>query len=853
MDAKDPNPDDAVSRQEIPSRPKRTRAKRIPEDPYLKYLKPDLGPRLKASGLLVDYHRGAGDRLYTLDAEGRELEVLDLVGGYGANLLGHAHPQLILAAQEVLAQGSPFHAQGARRDLAAQLAGLLGDTLHQSTKRDYVFVFSHSGSEAVNIALYHAHLEYQQKSKSSGAYSAEPPTVLMLEGSYHGTFTQAVAKRDFPGPKMMKVSASDLTQLEEVFDRERRPHGSRIMAMLVETIQGEGGVRPVPTEFLEAARRLCRRDGVPLVLDEVQTGLGRCGEILDSLQLGLTGDYVVLAKALSGGLTKLGITAIDRDRWVKDFDLYSLSTYSEEPLSAAVGKRVLELLLEDRGKILTQVRDRGEELMAVLDAVREEFPHVIREVRGRGLMIGVEFHSQSENASNAIRMVSESGLLGQFLSSYLLSREAIRIAPTVSADRVLRIEPSYAISRADMDRVAQAFRTLCDAVEKGDCGFLARGMLEAPSPEDLRARPVRYRRRVQVEEIPAGIPRVAFLGHFILPEHLSLWDPSFGSFSRDEKAAFLGRFAPFLDPRVFRSFVLESKTGARVGYTFIGLAQTSHMYAESWMERDVTWLREKISKALDLAREEGCQVVGFGGFTSIVTENLRSVDAPDLVLTTGNSYTVAAGVDALEDGARALEIPLEGATLGVVGALGNIASIYACIMIPRVARTLLIGRPQTRRRLERFVRDRVPAEFQDRVEIHTDLSEIGRCELVLGASSSPDALLFPHHFEAGRKLVVMDISIPADASESLEERPGTLILKGGLIKAWKNDQIRFPGIPLEGGQFYACMAETALLGLEGVEENFSEGAVLLENVDRIRRIAQKHGFEYLGPKLEASL
>lgn len=847
------SPSGGEERGEAPERPRRTSGPPPEADPYVRRMKPDLGPRLRASGLLRDYHRGRGNTLWYRDAEGIEVPVLDMVGGYGANLLGHNHPEIQQVLRDLVAEETPFLTQGSRRHDAAALAEELGSLLEAECHRDYVFVCTHSGTEAVNLALLHAHLEYTQRVLESRGYPGEAPTLLVLEGSFHGVLLQAISKRDFPGPRLLRVGPGDAQALTEIFDHERRPSGSRLMGMVVETIQGEGGVRIVPQNFLELAQKLCRRDNVPLIVDEVQTGMGRTGRLLDSFHTGICGDYVVLAKALSGSMSKIGLTLVDRGRWVQDFDRYSLSTFAEDPLSSRVALRSVQIMTRDRGAAMRQVAARGEEFLAILDAVREEFPEVIREVRGRGLMIGVEFHPQDRNPSNALRMVSESGLLGQFLASHLLARENLRVAPTVSADRVLRFQPSYQVTRAEMDRVADALRGLCDGVAKGDSGYLALPLIRELGEEERRARPVRYKPSQSIQDLPPGIPRVAFLGHFIEADHLALWDPSFGSFTREEREAFLKRFAPLLDPKVFASFVVDSAAGGQVGYLFIGLAQTSRMYAESWRERNLDWLHEKIDSALDLAREEGCSVVGFGGFTSIVTQNLRTIEAPDLALTTGNSYTVAAGVDALVEGAEELGLDLASCTLGVVGALGNIASVYTHIMAPRVGRVVLVGRPLSQRRLLRFRDEILPAALRERVEVATSMEALRECDLVLAASNSPRRLIEIEHVDPERTVLMCDISIPADCSPEVEAMENVTVVRGGLIRAWENDRIAFPGVPLREGEMYACMAETALLGLEGIREDFSSGPVSVENVERIRKIARRHGFHFLGPKLERSL
>ncbi len=818
------------------------------EDAYLRWVRPDLGPLMEALGLMVTYHRGSGDRLYAGEGAG-EIEVLDLVGGYGANLLGHGHPAIREALMEVLAEGRPFLAQGSRRPDAAALVERLAAELREETGQDYLFAFSSSGTEAVNLALLHAHLEFGRR---WAGHPPEVPVLLMLEGGFHGVLLQAVRKRGFPGPRIVMVPANDREALEEAFERERRAPASRIMALLVETIQGEGGVRPLEPAFLETARKLTRRDGVPLVIDEVQTGFGRTGRLLDSMNSGVAGDYVALAKALGGGMTKIGLTLIERSRWVERFDSFSLSTFQEDPFSCRAAARTLDLLTRDRGAALASIRRKGERFKELLEEVRAEFPDVVREVRGRGLMLGVELANQDRNLSNGIGLLSESDLLGYGASAWFLARARIRVMPPVGSPRVLRLQPSMLLEEADMVRFTAALREFCTAIRAADCGYLL-APLVSNRPARVQVRTAAEAGPPMVEELPPRLPRVAFLGHFIQPEHVALWDPSFERFDGVERDRFLRRFGTFMAPRVFRSFTMRSRVGAEIGYMFLGLAQTSATYAEAWRSRRIQPLREQIERGVEVARAEGARVVGFGGFTSIVTDNLKTIDAPDLVLTTGNAYTVAAGVDALVAGARERGIGLGSATLAVVGALGNIASVWCQLLAPRVERLLLVGRPNTRRRLERFKAERFPAELQGRIEVHTGLEPLSRADLVLAATNSPEPVVFPEHLDPERPVVVCDISIPPDAAPELDAMPNVSVIRGGLVHAEGNDHVCFPGVPLARGQLYACMAETALLGLDGATEDFSRGPISVEQVERIRQIAVRHGFRFLGPKLEPSL
>lgn len=811
-------------------------------DPYLQYVKPDLGPRMDALGLVVEYHRGAGDWLHTRDLDGADRRILDMVGGYGASLFGHAHPEILQAVASVLEEQPPFLAQGSRRGDAARLASTLTHLLRGWWERDYVAVFSSTGTAAVELALLHAHLQHQRR-----GCTGELPAVLLLQGAFHGVAIQAMRKRGFPGPELIEVSPSDPRALTAVFERERRGGGSRLMAAMVETIQGEGGVRPVPRAWLMRLQRLCREHGIPLIVDEVQTGMGRTGAMLDSLRVGLEPDILTLAKALGGGLTKIGLTLIDRSQWVEGFDGWSTSTFAEDPFSARAALATVELLTRSDGAVLEQVRHKGRVLRDALEALAARHPTVVREIRGHGLMLGVELHRLADSPSPALRSISEHDHLGYFLASALLHQEGVRVMPPVSAPDVLRLQPSYLFGQPELERLIGALDHVFSAVGRGDCAALCRHLVGI-GPDDPRdwSTPA-FTSTLGLDPLPEDVPKVAFLGHFIHADHLADWDASFARYTTDECRVFFARLARFLPPQITRTTLVTSSTGARTGMVFVGLPQTAEQYAGSWRRREVGWLREALHQALDLGREAGCTTAGFGGFTSIVLDNLRTLDAPDLALTTGNALTAAAGVDALLDAADRHGITPSGATLGIVGALGNIASVHAQVMVHEVGRMVLIGTPRSETRLARFRETRIPEALRSRVEISTSLDALQRCDLVLTASNAAATLLEPGHLATDREVVICDLSVPADCGPDIEALPHCEVIRGGLVSFEGNGHLDVPGIPLPRGQVYACMAETVLLGLEGIRDDFSRGTIEVAQVERIRAIARKHGARFAAP------
>jgi len=337
----------------------------------------------------VTYERAEADRLFCR-VEGRELEILDLVGGFGSTLLGHNHPALVAEARAVLAGGRPIHAQGSRRGPAGRLALELSRRLGGGWR----VVLANSGSEAVEAAIKHAILETQGRS------------FIALERAFHGTTlgaAQLTANPEYRGPfalegfRVLRARPNDIGSLEKAFAE------GDLAGFFFEAIQGEGGVRPLEPAFLQAAAGLCAARGVPMIADEIQCGMGRTGTFLACEAAGVQPDYVLLSKSLGGGLAKVSALLVRGERYLDDFDLRQASTYAEDELSSAIALKTLELL---DTAALERCRSKGERLLSGLRGLQERFPDVLAEVRGRGLMAGVEFRPLEGSRSFILRMLS---------------------------------------------------------------------------------------------------------------------------------------------------------------------------------------------------------------------------------------------------------------------------------------------------------------------------------------------------------------------------------------------------------------------------------------------------------------
>lgn len=490
---------------------------------------------LATAGLDVVYTRGEGDRLFYRRG-GEEVPVLDLVGGYGSTLLGHSHPELVAYARDLLAEQTPIHAQFSRHPYANEVAAQLIRIIRRETGSDESFfaIFANSGAEAIEAAMKHAeferHVRIQELREVIAGHAAEvreaaavgtvpvgaaqalladatahnealiasTPLFLTPMGSFHGKLSGSTQLTYNPiyravfsalAAQSRFVPVDEPGALDEIVHTERRwlhdvvvvdgrltvePRAfPRFCAVVAEPILGEGGIHELPGPFVRDLQRVAADLGIPVVVDEVQTGMGRTGKFLASSHLGLRGDYYTLAKSLGGGIAKAAVLLVRESRYLRDFEMMHSSTFAKDSFSCLIAGRVLELLEADDGEVYRTAATRGAELRSALEGLKKEFPDVVEDVRGRGLMLGLEFAEQATSSSAVLRELHGSGFFGYFLSGYLLREHNIRTFPTSSAVHTLRLEPSVNISTADIGKLTTALRDLCQQIAGTDGARLA--------------------------------------------------------------------------------------------------------------------------------------------------------------------------------------------------------------------------------------------------------------------------------------------------------------------------------------------------------------------------------------------
>ncbi len=320
---------------------------------------------------------------------------------------------------------------------------------------------------------------------------ARPPLFLALESGFHGKLIGSVQLTYNPmlrGPfralaaQARFVPRDQPEMIAKVMEQERAALLDLVVqggvvdvverdfpvftAAVVEPIMGEAGIYPLTAELAGALREACDTYGVPLISDEVQSGMGRAGTFLAGTQVDLKPDYIVLAKALGGGIAKLGVVLI-HERWYhREFEFIHSSTFAKDGFSTRIALKVLEMLEADGGKAYELAAERGAKAKAAMEAVRADYPEIVKEVRGKGLMLGFEFHDQANSEQPAVREAHQ--VVPFMIMAHLHRAHRFRIARTASGPWTFRFEPSIYLSDDEIAQVEAAFRDVADILRSGD-------------------------------------------------------------------------------------------------------------------------------------------------------------------------------------------------------------------------------------------------------------------------------------------------------------------------------------------------------------------------------------------------
>jgi acetylornithine/N-succinyldiaminopimelate aminotransferase len=373
------------------------------------------------------FERGEGVWLIGTDGE----RYLDFTSGVAVNALGHAHPHLVEALREQATKlwhmSNLFKSPDGER-LAARLC--------EQSFADYVF-FANSGTEAIECAI--------KVTRKYHAAKGQPERyrIITFEGAFHGRTLAALAATgaakylDGYGPPLEGFDQVPLGDLDAV----KAAIGPATAGILIEPVQGEGGVRAAPPAFFKALRELCDAKGLLLIFDEVQTGMGRTGELFAYKRLGVAPDVMALAKALGGGFP-IGACLVTAEAASGMTPGSHGSTFGGNPLAVAVANAVLDVMLAPG--FFARVQQIALLAKQKLASVVDRYPEVLSEVRGEGLLIGLK------------AVVPAADLLAALRAEKLLT--------VAAGDNVVRLLPPLIVSEAEIDDAVARLERACAAL-----------------------------------------------------------------------------------------------------------------------------------------------------------------------------------------------------------------------------------------------------------------------------------------------------------------------------------------------------------------------------------------------------
>jgi putrescine aminotransferase len=389
---------------------------------YKSFINPPLARVMKLSGSPVEV-RAAGTTIW--DQHGKAY--LDFAGGYGVFTLGHSHPRVLAAVREQMERMSL-----SGKTMFNVVLGRAAKRLAELTPGDLQLSFwCNSGTEALEGAI-----------KLARAATGRGK-IVATHDAYHGKTLGALSisgRKTFQEPfrpllaDVAHVPFADAAALDEAL--------RDAAAFVVEPVQGEGGVNVPPAGYLRAVRAACDRAGALFIADEVQTGLGRCGYLFACERDDVVPDVMTLAKGLSGGVIPAGAFIARPDAWNRAYakaPLVHTSTFGGSEIACAAALAAMDVLVED--DLVANARARGEQLLDGCRAIALEYPQVIREARGLGLLVGVELTNE--------------GYGGWIVPEML--KAGVTAAWTLNQQRVIRLEPPLIVSEGEVEIALAAF------------------------------------------------------------------------------------------------------------------------------------------------------------------------------------------------------------------------------------------------------------------------------------------------------------------------------------------------------------------------------------------------------------
>lgn len=674
------------------------------------------------------YESGQGDWLTYADENGIKINVLDVVGSYGINLLGHNNPSI----QKLLYSfNEPCFVQGGYQPGKTRLSQKLTDLTEAHTGiKGWHVEYANSGAEIIEVALKLCWLQYERKidrirqeiyysinyleQKNACADEVKfftnqltladiAPAVAHFEGSFHGKTLGALSvmgnaqlKNTFPValkpltlPKdaevLKKIAEENAVKyfiIDEKTDKIVEKKYLPVMGLFVEPVQGEAGVLCLNDTLLAQVSELKKIWGLPVIADEIQCGLYRTGYFSCLDRKILTADIYCFGKALGAGIAKLSVLCCSGKMYTPNFFQFHSSSFAGDAFSNKAALLFLESFEENN--ITAHIQENR--ILRQLSVLKNIFPEYVREVRGKGLMCAIELNEDRLHNSFITKFLKDIGMLGYWVASVLLNRERIRVLPTLSSPLSFRIQPSIQFTEDDVRFLINGFSKLFEAIERQDLNYLFGHILSFSGNAVLKVLPD----AVKHNEFPENA--AVFICHPIDNPHIRWIVDLIDAYDEHALTTMLEDLSIYQQFTVYHTDTLTNADGTTIPVVFLGIPLTSLSFFHLLRRGDRHEWVKKIQDAVNLATEKNAKSIGLGQFTSIITKNGMHLYSPHATLTTGNTYTAILAMQAAFQQYKEKKPNGSKSCICVVGARGNIISSIAEEMIQHARKLILVYR-----------------------------------------------------------------------------------------------------------------------------------------------------------------
>lgn len=374
------------------------------------------------------------------DVNGKEY--IDCLGGFGIYNVGHRNPKVVKAVTDQLKRQA-LHSQDLLDPLRAMLAKILAEITPGNLKYSF---FTNSGTESVECALKLAKMYSERTTFISTTRAFHGKSLGSLSGTAKGMFRKPFLPL-IPG--FRHVPFGDIDMMRKTFE-VCSAVGEDVAAVILEPIQGEGGIILPPENYLKEVREICDQYGSLLIFDEVQTGMGRTGKMFASDLYKVVPDILCLAKAFGGGVMPAGAVVATEEvfkSWFPNPFMHT-TTFGGNPLACAAAIATIGVLIEE--KLPERAAEVGKYFLEELKKAAKGHEDKVQEIRGQGLMIGIEFH-QDEIGYDVSKGMFDLGVL---------------VAGTLINSKTIRMEPALTISYEEVDQVVSTFKQVLSGVNE---------------------------------------------------------------------------------------------------------------------------------------------------------------------------------------------------------------------------------------------------------------------------------------------------------------------------------------------------------------------------------------------------